>query len=107
MMPKPPTGCYAHRRMRDGRLAVSVVIPTHNRARRLGATLASMRAQTLPGDAFEVIVVDDGSTDETPAMLASEEARGDLQLRPVRLTGAGGAGGARNQGWRLARAPLV
>jgi glycosyltransferase involved in cell wall biosynthesis len=88
-------------------LAVSVVIPTHNRARRLGAALAALRAQTLPFEAFEVIVIDDASTDDTPALLASEEARDGLQLRVVHFSTAGGPGNARNEGWRLARAELV
>nr|MDP9122017.1 glycosyltransferase [Acidobacteriota bacterium] len=46
----------------------SVVIPTYNHARRLALTLASLTAQT--DRRFEVVVVDDGSTDETQAVLA-------------------------------------
>ena len=42
----------------------SIVVPLHNKARYIGCTLASVLAQTLRD--FEVIVVDDGSNDETP-----------------------------------------
>ncbi len=48
---------------------VSVVIPTYNRARFLPAAIASIRAQTLP--CFEIIVSDDGSTDNTESVVAA------------------------------------
>ena len=48
---------------------VSVVIPTLNRRDELRTTLASLGAQTLPGSAYEIIVVVDGSTDGTTEML--------------------------------------
>ncbi len=43
---------------------VSVIIPTYNRKDFLGRTLASLAQQAYPADLFEVIVVDDGSTDD-------------------------------------------
>jgi GT2 family glycosyltransferase len=89
-------------------LQVSVVVPTHDRPERLAAVLAGLRAQTLAPDAFEVIVVDDGSlTPGTQAVLSEELGRGVLQLRPVRHLTARGTSGGRNSGWRVARAPLV
>lgn len=44
---------------------ISVIIPTHNRAALLEEALISLAAQTLPREQYEVIVVDDGSTDAT------------------------------------------
>src|ERR1700722_2483844 len=41
---------------------VSVVIPSHNRADRLPQTLAALAKQGLPKAAYEIVVVDDGST---------------------------------------------
>lgn len=47
----------------------SVVIPTRNRARQLTSTLAALSRQTLPYAAFEILVVDDGSTSsQRPAL---------------------------------------
>ena len=49
--------------------AVSVVVPTYNRACRLGETLLSVLNQTYKD--FEIIVVDDGSTDDTSKVMQS------------------------------------
>jgi glycosyltransferase involved in cell wall biosynthesis len=69
--------------------------------------LASLRAQSLPADAFEVVVVDDGSEPPTQAVIARERARLGLHLEVVRHQRARGPGAARNAGWRRGRAPLV
>lgn len=55
-------------------IQLSVVIPTYNRAKRLQACLDALCAQTLPASEFEVIVVVDGSTDETVDMLKNYAA---------------------------------
>lgn len=49
---------------------ISVIIPTYNRAHTLARALNSVRRQTLPAD--EIIVIDDGSTDNTAAQLRAE-----------------------------------
>lgn len=71
---------------------VSVVIPAHNAERTIGATLLSVLQQTV--DDFEVIVVDDGSTDGTPHVVRSLR---DPRLRLIRQGNTGHAG-ARNTG---------
>lgn len=76
-------------------MRVSVVIPTYNRARTIGEAVASVLAQSLP--AHEVVVVDDGSTDATPAALAPFAGR-----IIVHRQANGGVGAARNVG--IARA---
>lgn len=58
---------------------LSVILPTRNRARMLDDCLRSLARQTLPPEAFEVIVVDNGSTDDTAAVVA--EHGGSLPLR--------------------------
>lgn len=75
---------------------VSVVIPTYNRSAFLKEAVDSVLAQTAAAD--EVIVVDDGSTDETPAVL---KAFGP-HVRSLRQENAG-VSAARNAGIRAAR----
>jgi len=76
---------------------VSVVIPTRNRAAPLGACLDAVSRQTYPD--FEVIVVDDGSTDSTPDVLARFAAGyPHVKLTPIRNEPQIGANPARNRG---------
>ena len=56
-------------------LSVTVLIPAYNRAAYLGETLDSVLASDH--DAFDVLVLDDGSTDETPDILADLATVGD------------------------------
>lgn len=86
---------------------MSVVAATHNRAGRLADMLAGLREQTFDHGRFEVIVVDDGSGDETPAVLERERGRGELDLTVIRQETPGGPARARNAGWRRARGTLI
>jgi glycosyltransferase involved in cell wall biosynthesis len=86
---------------------VSVVTATHNRAERLGLLIDALRRQSLPASRFEVIIVDDGSSDGTAALLEREQARNGLALRSIAIETAGGPAAARNRGWQAASAPLI
>lgn len=77
---------------------VGVVLPTYNRAPLLGRALRSVLGQSF--DDFEVLVIDDGSTDETAGIVA---AFGDPRIRYVQLARNTGAGAARNVGIRMSR----
>jgi glycosyltransferase involved in cell wall biosynthesis len=77
----------------------SVVIPAFNAERTLETVLTALAAQDPPPT--EVIVVDDGSTDDTAEIAASCGAR------VVRGSGTGYAGGARNRGWDEATSDVV
>lgn len=79
---------------------VSVIIPTYNRARLVTRTIDSVLAQTYRD--IEVIVIDDGSTDDTRAVL---EGYGD-RITVIYQTN-GGAGRARNTGLRAAHGELL
>lgn len=82
--------------------AVSIVLPTHQRAALLGRAIDSVLAQTF--EDFELLVVDDGSTDATPAVLA---AYTDPRLRVLRHDTNRGAAAARNRGIGAARAAVL
>ncbi len=81
---------------------VSVVIPTHNRERFLREAVASVAAQTY--DNWELVVVDDGSTDGTRAFL---EGLADARVRPVWLARQGNAAALRNIGVQHAKGSHV
>ena len=82
---------------------VSVIIPTRNRSRRLQATLAAVSRQAFPGGHVEVIVVDDGSDDETPLVARALAMPGVEYVRQPH----GGACAARNKGAASARGQLL
>lgn len=74
---------------------VSVVLPTFNRARFLPEALASIRAQTWSD--WDLIVVDDGSTDDTEAVVAAWKSGAAERVHYVKQNNKG-AYGARNTG---------
>lgn len=78
----------------------SVIIPTHNRCEVLLRALSSVQAQTLP--AREIIVVDDGSTDDTAQRVANEFPQVTVHRQPQR-----GVSAARNAGIALARGAWI
>ena len=81
---------------------VSVVIPAYNRAATIGAAIDSVLRQTW--EDFELVVVDDGSTDGT---LAAARAVTDPRLRVVAAPHNLGAAGARNLGVAEARGTWI
>jgi glycosyltransferase involved in cell wall biosynthesis len=84
----------------------SAIIPTHSRQASLSRTLACLADQHDRPDGFEVIVVDDGSTDETWPWLQANLAAYPFAVRAVRLCGRGPAA-ARNRGLEVAQGELV
>ncbi len=92
--------------------ALSVVAPAHDEAPNLPGLVEGVEKALTPlGIDYELVIVDDGSEDETADLLASLQ-RGKPWLRAVRLRGAApgrplGQSAALHAGIRAARAPLV
>ena len=80
----------------------TVILPTYNRLAILPRAIASVMAQNEPD--FELIIVNDGSTDDTRAWL---ETLGSPRIRVVHLEHNLGPSGARNTGINLATAPVL
>ena len=83
---------------------ISVVIPTRDRAELLRAALHSLAKQTLAPDEFEVVVVDDGSLDDTAGVCAALGR--EVPLAYHRIASAG-ISAAKNLGIFAASAPVV
>jgi glycosyltransferase involved in cell wall biosynthesis len=88
------------------RLSLSVVVPTYNRRRTLEAVLPTLLDQTLPADAYEIIIADSTSTDGTAEYISSLQTSVGERLRYLPAAYAGRAA-ARNAGVAQASAPLV
>ena len=84
--------------------AVSVVMAVYNAEDFLAEAIESVLGQTLTD--FELLVVDDASTDGSPAIV-ERYARADRRIRAFRLARNGGTAHARNAALAHARAPLV
>lgn len=81
---------------------VTVVIPVHNRAHYIGSAVESVLAQTYPD--FEIVVVDDGSTDATPDIVRGfADPRVRLERHETNL----GIPAARNRGLDAARGEYI
>jgi glycosyltransferase involved in cell wall biosynthesis len=82
-------------------MRVTVLIPTYDHGRYIGDAIRSIQAQTFQD--FEVVVIDDGSTDETQDVLAAFD---DPRLQVVRIPNSGVAV-ARNTGLQMARGEYI
>lgn len=82
-----------------GEVSVSIIIPTFNRLAFLKKAIASIECQTCQD--FELIIVDDGSTDETPSYLKT------LSHTIILLQRNKGVSFARNQGIKVARGRYI
>ncbi len=87
-------------------IKVSVIVPVYNPGSNIDACISSLLEQSLPAAEYEVIFVDDGSTDETPARLDGL-ARAHAQVRVEHTPNSGWPGRPRNVGIELARGEFV
>ena len=82
--------------------SVSIVIPTYNRANLIARSLRSVLDQSY--EDFEMLVIDDGSTDQTAAVVAGFR---DQRIIYTRLARNSGAGGARNVGIKMSKGQFL
>lgn len=85
---------------------VSVVICTCNRAELLKCSLESLVQQETRGRRFEIVVIDDGSTDHTRDIIERAQGSSSIAIRYFRQENSG-IGIARNRGYQEAHAPWV
>lgn len=84
---------------------VSVIVPTYNRAGLIGRALDSLEAQTW--ERLEIVVVDDGSTDDTAERLRLRAAPGKGRTLRVITQANAGVSAARNAGTRASRGEFI
>jgi cellulose synthase/poly-beta-1,6-N-acetylglucosamine synthase-like glycosyltransferase len=82
----------------------SVVVPTYNSLKTLQQTIAGLLSQNYPSDRYEIIIIDDGSTDGTTDYLKQMMRQGHLFFQPQTHKGPGGA---RNHGARLGHGEIL
>ena len=85
----------------------SVIIPVHNGAGFLARALDALAAQTIAPSAFEIILVDDGSTDDTLQVVRNWQSTHPAHALRVLSQRNRGQGAARNHGARVANAPIL
>jgi glycosyltransferase involved in cell wall biosynthesis len=85
---------------------LSVVIPTYGKADTLPLVIKSLEAQSLPRERFEVVVIDDGSPDDTTARLKALAAETPLRFRWFTQENRG-VSSTRNRGAREARGNAI
>ena len=85
---------------------ISVIIPTCNRAEVLEKALTCFLTQTLPPSRFEVIVIDDGSTDRTGGLVKGLQGKMTYQLSYIKQENQGPAA-ARNRGLKQAASDII
>jgi glycosyltransferase involved in cell wall biosynthesis len=88
-------------------IPLSVVTPTRNRAPVLARCLACLAAQSLPPSQYEVIVIDDASTDNTREVVEDAQRRAACEIRAFWLAQRLGISGTRNLAVREARGDLI
>jgi GT2 family glycosyltransferase len=88
-------------------LQMSVIIPSHNRRETLAMVLDGLSRQTVPLDKFEIIVVLDGPTDDSPALLRQWQQQHPLPYLRWKSQPQSGQAAARNAGVEMAEAPII
>jgi poly(ribitol-phosphate) beta-N-acetylglucosaminyltransferase len=90
---------------KGNQILISVIIPIYNNEKYVFDCLNSLEAQTYPKEFFEVIIIDDASTDNT--LLKVKTYKSELKLQIDTLQGNSGPGVARNKGIELSKGDFI
>lgn len=85
---------------------VSIIMPTYNKANRLNLTLLSLCEQTYPDKLFEVIIIDDGSIDETNKVVMQMILKNQYNIKYFYQSNKGRSS-ARNMGIKMSKGELL
>ena len=91
-------------------IAASIVVPTRGRPQLLNRCIASLVLQRFDPERFEIIVVDDGPSDEVRDVVSGwieHTAEHGPRIRYIGSTGPHGPAAARNHGWRIADGAII
>jgi glycosyltransferase involved in cell wall biosynthesis len=105
-MPNPAAPPKFRLPLPSRRMKVSAIVPVYNPGSHIDDCIKSLLGQSLPDDQYEVIFVDDGSTDETPARL-DELAAQHANVRVEHIPNSGWPGRPRNVGIDMAHGDYV
>ncbi len=102
-----PSLVVSTRRPEDGKPRVSVAVSTYQRAAMLPRLFEALEHQSLPLGEFELVLVDNGSTQDTAEIIQKLAASSELRVHAVRVEPNRGPAFGRNFAWREARAEIV
>ncbi|MDR7078524.1 glycosyltransferase involved in cell wall biosynthesis [Neobacillus niacini] len=88
-------------------IEASVIIPAFNRVHQVKLTLASLENQTYPLDRFEVVIVNDGSSDELEQFIKDYQAESPFPLIYTSTKKQRGRAATRNQGVKHSNGPIL
>lgn len=86
----------------EKKLKISIVVPAYNEEKRIARCIASLRELDFPKDEYEIIIVDNNSTDNTLQI-----AQTFKEVRVIQEKEKQGVGAAREAGWRVARGEII
>jgi GT2 family glycosyltransferase len=86
---------------------VSVVVPTYRRPELLNRCVAALFSQTMDSVRYELVIVDDGPTEETRQIVLAWSRKPGPRVRYLPNEGRHGPAAARNRGWQAARGEII
>jgi len=87
--------------------SISVIVPTYKRPELLNRCLTALFMQTMDASRYEIVVVDDGPTDDTRQVVLSWSKKGGSRVRYLANDKRHGPAAARNRGWRTANGDII